>query len=100
MSNTHTNDRMIISIKGNLTYFSEVMTLAELQAVVGGLIEVVNLPDVRGHKTNHVMIVNEEFLVKSLNPNVEGMGVNTIASALAGKLICGNVLVIPRRDLN
>ena len=54
--------------------------LDELQAIVGGLIEIVYLPH------SQIMVVNEEGLLK-------GLPYNVMASVLAGQHIVGDVLV-------
>ena len=54
-------------------------TLDEMQAFVGGFIEIVGMGE------DQVMIVNEEGLLK-------GLGTNTIASMFAGQHIVGDVL--------
>lgn len=60
--------------------------LPELQAAVGGLIELVHLPDGR------IMVVNDEGVILR-------MEVNTIASVIARQVICGNVLLIEASEI-
>lgn len=58
----------------------EFFTLAELQAAVGGYVEIIGLPNKR------VMVIDEEGLPKQL-------GVNLSASRMYGAMIVGKVLV-------
>ena len=57
-------------------------TLAELQAIVGGLIELVYMPG----DNARVMVVNEEGVLRDLPAN-------WTATGLAGRPIVGDVLV-------
>ncbi len=58
----------------------------DAQKVVGGLVEVVRLPD-----EDEVMLVNEEGLL-------HGLPINITASVMAGGAIVGNVVVLTGRE--
>jgi Domain of unknown function (DUF3846) len=63
--------------------------LTALQQAVGGYIEVVTIPGER----HLLLVVNEDGRLKELPPNVT-------ASQLAGQLIVGDVVLIPRELLD
>jgi len=62
-------------------------TLEELQQYVGGLIELVGIPDEPGK----IMVVNEEFLFNGSNPNP--IATAMIARPDAPAMICGSALI-------
>lgn len=61
-------------------------TLSEMQAKVGGYIELVGRTNLEG---GQIIFADEDGLMKKLPPNAE-------ASVMAGKPIVGNVLVVPK----
>ena len=65
-------------------------TLAELQALVGGYIEMVRIP---GDTGKRVLFVDEEGKLKGLKPNVR-------ASHLAGQLIVGNAVLCSPKEVD
>jgi hypothetical protein len=65
-------------------------TLEELQALVGGYIEIVRIP---GDAGKRVMFVDEEGRLKRLPPNVA-------ASHLAGQLIVGSALLCSSKEVD
>lgn len=62
-------------------------SLEELQQYVGGLIELVGIPDEPGK----IMVVNEEFLFNGSSPNP--IATAMIARPDAPAMICGSALV-------
>ena len=65
-------------------------TLSELQALVGGYIEMVRIP---GDAGKRVLFVDEEGKLKGLKPNVR-------ASHLAGQLIVGNAVLCSPKEVD
>ena len=65
-------------------------TLEELQALVGGYIEMIRIP---GDAGKRVLFVDEEGKLKGLKPNVR-------ASHLAGQLIVGNALLCSPKEVD
>ena len=63
-------------------------TLEELQGMVGGLIEVVRVPN----KPSMILIVNEEGLLHNLPPN-------PMATGIAGQPIVGDAVYCPDEHL-
>ena len=61
-------------------------SLNELQAFVGGLIDIVRLPD------NRIMVVNDEGLILDLP-------MNHTASRISGGYIAGDVLVCQSKEV-
>ena len=61
-------------------------SLKELQTMVGGCIEIVNLP------SGKIMVVNEEG-------RLIGLPINSIATELYGGLIVGNALVCNKNQV-
>ena len=65
-------------------------TLAELQALVGGYIEMVRIPRDGGRR---VFFVDEEGMPKKLRPNVR-------ASQIAGQLLVGNAVLCSLKEVD
>ena len=65
-------------------------TLAELQALVGGYIEMVRIPGDAGRR---VFFVNEEGMLRKLRPNVR-------ASQIAGQLLVGNAVLCSIKEVD
>ena len=65
-------------------------TMAELQALVGGYIEMVRIP---GDAGKRVLFVDEEGRLKGLKPNVR-------ASHLAGQLIVGKAVLCSPKEVD
>ncbi|MPZ50842.1 MAG: DUF3846 domain-containing protein [Dehalococcoidia bacterium] len=65
-------------------------TLAELQALVGGYIEMVRIP---GDAGKRVFFVDEEGRLKKLPPNVR-------ASHIAGQLLVGNAVLCSPKEVD
>jgi hypothetical protein len=65
-------------------------TLAELQALVGGYIEMVRIP---GDAGKRVLFVDEDGRLKGLKPNVR-------ASQIAGQLIVGNAVLCSPKEVD
>ena len=65
-------------------------TLAELQALVGGYIEMVRIP---GDAGGRVFFVNEEGMLRKLRPNVR-------ASQIAGQLLVGNAVLCSPKEVD
>ena len=65
-------------------------TLEELQALVGGYIEMVRIP---GDAGKRVLFVDEKGKLKGLRPNVR-------ASHLAGQLIVGNAVLCSPKEVD
>ena len=65
-------------------------TLAELQALVGGYIEMVRIPGDAGRR---VFFVDEEGMLKKLRPNVR-------ASQIAGLLLVGNAVLCSVKEVD
>jgi hypothetical protein len=65
-------------------------TLAELQALVGGYIEMVRIP---GDAGKWVLFVDEDGRLKGLKPNVR-------ASQIAGQLIVGNAVLCSPKEVD
>ena len=63
------------------------VTLSEMQACVGGYIELVHLKD------GVILVVNEEGRLNNLKPNI-------IATELAGDYIVGDVLLISSKFID
>jgi len=83
---------MLIPVGGQPTPYREnperkKFELDELQAIVGGYIEL--MPVIN----NMFLVVNEEGLIMEL-PRNEG------ASAIAGQHICGDTILIPRNSID
>ncbi len=66
------------------------LTLAELQALVGGYIEMVRIPGDAGRR---VFFVDEEGMLKKLRPNVR-------ASQIAGLLLVGNAVLCSPKEVD
>lgn len=62
-------------------------TLSELQAIVGGFIEIVPLDE------EHIMVVNEEGLLKGLDENKVATSLYHRKNKLTTNYIVGDVLV-------
>lgn len=84
---------LIIKTSGERTHVTpengEYFSLKELQKVVGGYIELVNIKAVF---TDDVMVVNEEGNLMELAPNEE-------ASIYAQQPIVGDVLICKRKEI-
>ena len=65
-------------------------TLVELQALVGGYIEMIRIPGDAGRR---VFFVNEEGMLKKLRPNVR-------ASQIAGQLLVGNAVLCSLKEVH
>jgi hypothetical protein len=65
-------------------------SLDELQALVGGYIEMVRIP---GDAGKRVLFVDEEGRLKGLKPNVR-------ASHIAGQLIVGNAVLCSPKEVD
>jgi hypothetical protein len=65
-------------------------TLAELQALVGGYIEMVRIP---GDAGKRVFFVDEDGRLKKLRPNVR-------ASHLAGQVLVGNAVLCSPEEVD
>ena len=65
-------------------------TLADLQALVGGYIEMVRIPGDAGRR---VFFVDEEGRLKKLKPNVR-------ASHVAGQLVVGNAVLCSPKEVD
>ena len=68
----------------------KMFTLAELQALVGGYIEMVRIP---GDAGGRVFFVDEEGRLKKLRPNVK-------ASQIAGQLLVGNAVLCSLKEVD
>ena len=66
------------------------VTLAELQALAGGYIEMVRIPGDAGRRA---FFVDEDGRLKKLKPNVR-------ASHLAGQLLAGNAVLCPPKEVD
>ena len=64
-------------------------TLAELQALVGGYIEMVRIPG----DARRVFFVDEEGMLKKLRANVR-------ASQIAGQLLVGNAVLCSSKEVD
>ena len=86
---TKANGTLILSDGTTMTMeFSEPhVTLSEMQACVGGYIELVHLKD------GVILVVNEEGRLNNLKPNI-------IATELAGDYIVGDVLLISSKFID
>lgn len=73
----------VIYVNGAVLDIGRGPTLEKLQEVVGGYVEAVPIPNSDG---SGVLLVNEEGLLK-------GLGINQIASVIAGQSIVGNAVV-------
>jgi hypothetical protein len=65
-------------------------TLDELQALIGGYVEMVRIP---GDVGRRIFFVDEEGRLKRLKPNVR-------ASHLAGRLLVGNALLCNPKEVD
>jgi Domain of unknown function (DUF3846) len=65
-------------------------TLAELQALVGGYIEMVRIPGAAGKR---IFFVDEEGRLKKLKPNVR-------ASRIAGQILVGNAVLCSPKEVD